>query len=183
MSVFYYALFSWNKTPSTEMNYFTYHKKSNAIMVYIMLIHATVIETIGLHMLVHQWSVILSWGLLLLNVYGVLFFIGEIQAIRLSPFIVKDNKLHMQVGLMKGVVVPFEAIERVRAYNEPAKLDKAKRKNTLDATVKDIVIEKPAYEIILRDEAEVNYLYGFKKKVDRILFNVDDYEKFKDRIG
>lgn len=148
-------------------------------MVYIMLIHATIIETIGLHMLVHQWSAILSWVILALNSYGVLFFIGEIQAIRLSPFMAKHNNLYLQIGMMKSAVIPFETIVQLRAYEGPAKLHKVERKTTMDATVKDISNEKPAYEIILREKVEIQYMYGFKKDVTRILLNVDDYQSFR----
>lgn len=180
LTMIHYALFSWKKKPPEgKGKYFTYHKNSSVIMVYVMLIHATVLETFALHVLIHEWSIVLSWGLLVLNVYGVLFFIGEIHAIRLSPFMVKNNELHLQVGLTKNAVIPFESIEQLRPYDGPEKLSKLEQKRTLDATVKDIFNEKPSMELVLHEKVNVHYIYGFKKNVDRILLNVDDPEGFK----
>ncbi|ASK61000.1 hypothetical protein CFK37_01615 [Virgibacillus phasianinus] len=180
MSLFYYALFSWRKkVPEAADNYFTYHKNSSVITIYIMLIHATVLETVGLHYLLHEWNVIISWGILGLNAYGVLFFIGEINAIRLSPFIIQHKRLYMQVGLTKSAVIPFDSIEQLRTYEGPEKLSKSDQKRTMDATVKDIFNNKPSLEIVLREKIVVRYMYGFKKSVDRILLNVDNDESFR----
>lgn len=183
MSIFYYALFSWKKKPPVAKDkFFTYHKNSSVMMIYIMLIHATVIETIGLHVLVHQWSAVLAWILLALNVYAVLFFIAEIRAIGLSPFMIDHGILYLQVGLTKSAVIPFKDIDQIRTYEGPAKLSKKVLKITMVATVKDIFHEKPSYEIILREKVEVNYMYGFRKSVDRVLLNVDDYEAFRSAL-
>lgn len=152
-------------------------------MVYIMLIHATVIETIGLHLLLHQWNVILSWGLLALNLYGVLFLIGEIRAIHLSPFMVDRNNLYLQVGMMKSATIPLEAIKQFQVYNGPVKLSKLDQKTTMDATVKDIFNDEPSYEIILHEKVDVHFMYGFKKNVERILIGVDDPESFKEALN
>ena len=83
--MFYYAFASWKKRPITGDNQFTLHKKTSFIAFYIMLIHAIVIETIGIHWWLHDKSLILSIVLLVLNVYSIIFFIGDIQAVRLNP--------------------------------------------------------------------------------------------------
>ena len=70
----YYAFLSWReKVPEGEYVY-SYHKKTGAIGVYIMIIHATLIESIGFHYLFHQWNPVVAWVLLILNVYAMFYF-------------------------------------------------------------------------------------------------------------
>ncbi len=57
-----------------------------------MIIHATAIESIGFHYLLHQWNPVIAWILLILNVYAMIYFIAEIQAIRKNPIIITENK-------------------------------------------------------------------------------------------
>ena len=47
-----------------------------------MIIHATLIESIGFHYLFHQWNPVVAWVLLILNVYAMFYFLAEIQAMR-----------------------------------------------------------------------------------------------------
>jgi hypothetical protein len=76
-ALFQYGFFSWRRKPLAEKGKtFTYHKKKSTSAVYIMLIHATVLESVGLHFFLHQWNAAVSFILLFLNVYAVLFYCG-----------------------------------------------------------------------------------------------------------
>lgn len=179
LSLFYYSLFSWRKqAPDVYGVHYTYHKNTSAIATYIMLIHATLLETIGFHFLLHSWSPILAWILLALNVYAILYFLGEIQAIRLSPIHLTNNSIYIQIGLMKRITIPLDLIQVVQHYNGPNKLKRIDRKDILEAVVRDLNNEKPTLEIILKEPIEANYMYGIKKRVKRVLLNVDDKELF-----
>lgn len=57
LAMYNYSLFSWKKKARIRIGQsFTYHKKTSVTAVYIMLIHATVVESIGLHYLLHSWN-------------------------------------------------------------------------------------------------------------------------------
>ena len=58
-----------------------------------MIIHATLIESIGFHYLFHQWNPVVAWVLLILNVYAMFYFLAEIQAMRKIQLLLqkKDN--------------------------------------------------------------------------------------------
>ncbi|MFX3623229.1 MAG: hypothetical protein ACE3JP_04070 [Ectobacillus sp.] len=116
LAVFYYALASWRKRPfaSGEALAFTYHQKTGAIALYVMLIHALVIESIGLHVLLHSWSPVVSIVMLILNIYTILLFLAEIQAIRLSPFFITNETLYLQIGVMKRLAVSFQDVKSIR---------------------------------------------------------------------
>ena len=57
-----------------------------------MIIHATLIESIGFHYLFHQWNPVVAWVLLTLNVYAMFYFLAEIQAMRKNPIIVTEKR-------------------------------------------------------------------------------------------
>ena len=77
----YYAFYRGVKKYQ-QVNLYTHIIKTGAIGVYIMIIHATAIESIGFHYLLHQWNPVIAWILLILNVYAMIYFIAEIQAMR-----------------------------------------------------------------------------------------------------
>ncbi|MEI5949030.1 hypothetical protein ACJTM1_12300 [Bacillus sp. GX] len=175
----YYAFLSWRvKVPEGECVY-SYHKKTGAIGVYIMIIHATLIESIGFHYLLHQWNPVIAWILLILNVYAMFYFLAEIQAMRKNPIIVAEEKIIMQIGLGKKIIIPFTQIDKITFYKgEPLK----KEKEVLDATVMEFIKEPPTFEITLKGSVKAQLLYGFSKTVSRVHLNVDEERKFYDAV-
>ncbi|RNF40069.1 beta-carotene 15,15'-monooxygenase [Planococcus salinus] len=173
--MFYYAFFSWRKKPMEGPHTVSLHKNTSAIAFYIMLIHAIVIETIGLHWWLHDKSVILSIVLLVLNLYSVVYFIGEIQAIRLHPLSIKDGNLKVALGLSKRMVVPLDAIQNIRWGDRPGK-------DALEFIAKDI--EEPEAQVVIEFETpQPAYLfYGRTKYVKEIALRVDDPEKLKNLL-
>ncbi|MFD4850690.1 hypothetical protein ACFVV6_13090 [Bacillus mycoides] len=177
----YYAILSWReKVPDGECTY-SYHKKTGAIGVYIMIIHATVIESIGFHYLLHQWNPVIAWILLILNVYAMIYFLAEIQAMRKNPIVVTEEQVIIQIGLGKKVVLPFTQIDNIAFYKgEP--LTAKEEKEVLDATVMEFIKEPATFEITLKEPVKVQLLYGFTKTVSRVHLNVDEKRKFYDAV-
>ncbi|NMD69213.1 hypothetical protein HHO41_02850 [Bacillus sp. DNRA2] len=179
LSIFYYSLFSWRtKVTAVSGHNFTYHKKTSTIAVYILLIHATVLESVGFHYLLHSWNVIAAYVLLFINVYGVLYFLGEIQATRLTPFYLTDHSLYLQVGLSKSIEVPLDKIKCIKQYDGPEKISRKDAKNIFDARPADFMMEKPMFEIQLFQPRMVRLMYGLKSSADRIILNVDEPNLF-----
>src|SRR5699024_4557065 len=113
MVMFYYAFASWKKRPAQENNRFTLHRKTSLIPLQVMLIHAILFETIAIHWWLHDVSMILSIVLLVLNIYSVLFIIGDIQATRLNPITVEDKQIRISIGLGKRMLIPLDAIQHI----------------------------------------------------------------------
>ncbi|MDJ1476285.1 hypothetical protein QBX67_13425 [Bacillus sp. LS15-K4] len=177
----YYAFLSWReKMPEGETVY-TYHKKTGAIGVYIMIIHATLIESIGFHYLLHQWNPVVAWILLILNVYAMFYFLAEIQAMRKNPIIVAEEKLIVQIGLGKKIIIPYLQIDNIAFYKGES-LKKEEKKEVLDATVMEFIKEPPTFEITLKEPVQAQLLYGFSKTVNRVHLNVDEERKFYDMV-
>ncbi|HDR3893814.1 hypothetical protein COC60_17155 [Bacillus thuringiensis] len=177
----YYAFLSWReKVPEGESVY-SYHKKTGAIGVYIMIIHATLIESIGFHYLFHQWNPVVAWILLILNVYAMIYFIAEIQAMRKNPLIVTEEQVIIQIGLGKKIVISFTQIDNIAFYKDEL-LTAKEGKQVLDATVMEFIKEPATFEITLKEPVKAQLLYGFSKTVSRVHLNVDEERKFYDAV-
>jgi membrane protein YdbS with pleckstrin-like domain len=184
-SIYYYALFCFRKKRNTHPeNYkFSYHKKTSVIALNIMLIHAVVIETVGVHYLLHTINPIISCITLILNIYTVLLFIAEIQATRLTPIQIRNKELIIQIGIMKRINIPLENISKFDYYYGPEKFSKQELEQIFDARVNDFFQEKPMFDIYLNDALTANLLYGFTKKVNRIVLSVDEPDRFYQTIS
>lgn len=181
-TIYYYSLFSWRKKPLSVEHMYSYHKKTSAIALKIMLIHALVIESVGFHFLLHTLNPAVAIIILLLNVYTVLIFIAEIQAIRHCPFMITDQHLYLQVGLMKKLIVPLEKIKDVHYYQGPEKLIKEEAKVVFDAVVTDFFKEKPTVEVEFTQPVEAKLMYGFKRNVNKAHLRPDELQKFYEAL-
>ncbi|MGK7376536.1 beta-carotene 15,15'-monooxygenase [Planococcus sp. 1R117A] len=173
--IFYYAFCSWKKKPTEGPNLISLHKNSSTMAFYIMLIHAIVIETIGLHWWLHDKSLVLSIVLLVLNIYSVVYFIGEIQALRLNPLKITGKKLYVSLGLSKRMTVPLEAIAQLHWGAKAGK-------ETLSFIAKDFAEPEPQVIIEFKEPQEAVLFFGRTKKVSRIALTVDHPAKLKELL-
>lgn len=186
MIMFYYSLFSWRKKPVFSLpddSMYTFHKKTGAIALYVMLIHALVLESVGFHFLLHSWNPLVAIIVLILNVYTLLFFIAEIQVIRHCPIMITDNHLYLQVGIIKQLIVPLKDIKSIHYYDGPEKLTKEEEKHIFDAVLADFMKEKPTFEVEFTHPVEARFLYGFKKQVTKAHLRLDDPQKFYNALS
>ncbi|WHY66895.1 hypothetical protein [Neobacillus sp. SuZ13] len=179
VKMYYYSLFSWRRKPATlDKRMYTYHKKTGTITLYVMLIHALVLESVGFHFLLHSWSPLVAIIALVLNVYTLLFFLAEIQAIRHCPIMITDWHLYLQVGLMKQLIIPLEEIKSIHPYDGPETLSKEEAKQVFDGGAADFFKEKPMFEVEFFHPLEASFIYGFKKKVTKAHLRLDEPQKF-----
>lgn len=179
--MFYYAFGTWKKRPITVENHFSIHKKTSFIAFYVMMIHAIVIETIGIHWWLHDKSMILSIVLLILNIYSVVFFIGDIQAVRLNPLIVDEKQIRVALGLGKRMVIPFDEIEHV-AWGNDAANENLKAKDTIDFIARDFEEVQPQCVITFKRPLSATLFLGFEKEFSKAAIRVDDPIQFRSYI-
>ena len=171
-----FALASWKQKTPASSRYFTAHRRTSVIAFNIMLIHAVVLETFGVHWFVHSMNPTISWIMVMLNVYTVLFFIGEIQAIRLNPIIVEAERITIPIGLVKRVTATKENILAIRRP-EPREYNE-KDQTAFHGMYADMEKGEPQIVIDLERPATVHYLYGFTKKAKKIYLRLDQPEAF-----
>ncbi|PFQ78756.1 beta-carotene 15,15'-monooxygenase [Priestia megaterium] len=177
MLMFYYAFGTWKKKPSDEANTFTLYKRSSFVTFQIMIIHAIVIETLGLHWLLHNTSLILSVVLLILNIYSIVFFLGDIQALRLNPLRVEDDRIYISFGLAKRMEISFKEIEKI--VEETHILEQKIPNTTIEFIARDFEKVYPDLVLTLKSPIEATLFMGIKKKYQRVAIRVDDPHAFK----
>ncbi|MFI8575618.1 hypothetical protein ACIGEL_07880 [Rossellomorea aquimaris] len=168
----YYALFSWRRKPTVHDGAVTMHHKTSAVAMNIMLIHAVVIETIGIHWWLHSKLPILSFILLILNVYTVLLFIAEIQITRLHPLEVKNGHLYVTQGLMQRTDFPLNQIEKIEWGKE-------RGNEALVFMHKDFEEIHPQVVLFLKEPVEATMFMGRKQLISEVALRVDEPEKLK----
>ena len=178
MLMFYYAFWSWKKKPIETIQTLTIYKNSSYIAFQIMLIHAILIETIGIHWWLHEKSIILSITLLLINLYSVIFLLADIQAVRLNPVHIDESKFYISLGLMKRMEIEWDEIEEV--ITEKEILKQKLSKDTIDFVAKDFEKVSPDVILLLKEPKEATWVMGIKKPYQKIAIKFDNYETFKE---
>lgn len=169
----YYAFFTWKKKAPSHAGVVTMHEKTSAVAINIMLIHAILIETIGLHWWLHEKSLILSIVLLLLNIYSVTFVLADIQVTRLHPMEIKSGKLYITQGFASRIIVPLSNIKEVEWGGSPPS------KNTVKFMYKDFEEVDPQAIVYLHEAVQATMFLGMKNSVTEFAIRVDEPEKLK----
>ncbi|RUL56989.1 beta-carotene 15,15'-monooxygenase [Lysinibacillus antri] len=181
MLMFYYAVASWRKKPVLQANTVTLHKNSSYIAFQVMLIHAVVIETLGIHWFIHEKSLILSIILLILNIYTVLFLLADIQVVRLNPVLLCEDKFYLSIGLMKRMEIEWDEIEEV--YTEAEMIKQKQTKDTIDFVAKDFDEVHPNVILKLKNPKEATLAFGMKKTYSKVAIKFDDLQKFNEALS
>ncbi|WP_042349277.1 hypothetical protein [Bacillus massiliigorillae] len=174
--MFYYALASWRTKPILNESSFTVYHKSNVITFQVMLIHAIVLESLGLHWWLHNQSLLLSVILLVINIYSVIFILGDIQALRLNPLQLAEDRMYISLGLMKRMEIKYEDIEELVADSET--LEKKLPKTTIDFMARDFEQITPHLILKLKRPVEATLFMGIKKQYEEVAIRVDEPERF-----
>lgn len=175
--IMYYALASW-KTPIREG--MTMHQKTSFVALQIMTIHAIVIETIGIHYWLHGYAPILSMILLVLNIYSIFFFLGDLQAVRLNPIYTTERSIYISLGLMKRAKIDFDNIEMV--IEDQTILQSKLTKNTAQFIVRDFEKVYPDIILKMKTPQSVTMVMGSEKSFDYVAIKCDDPGRLKKLI-
>ncbi|RDY70526.1 hypothetical protein DXT76_12695 [Halobacillus trueperi] len=154
---------------------FSYHKNSEYFGVFLMFVHAMLIEIIAVHVMLMQYSHTIAWIATLLDMYALVFLIADYQAIRKSPVVIQNNHLHFQKGLRFHMGVPLEKVAEVRRYEGEASPEERHSFTLMLAGLEKV---PPQFEIRLSEAVEGYRVYGFKRKVMKIFLTVDEPERF-----
>lgn len=176
--MFYFAFWHWKRTPVYKANTFTLHKNSSVIALYVMMIHAIVVETLVIHWWLHDKSLILSLLLLVLNMYAVVLFLGDIQATRFNPLQIENDRMYISLGLMKRMEIRFEDIEEL--IEDRSIIERRRSKKTIDFVARDFEQVHPDVILKLKHPVEATLFMGTKRRYEQVAIRVDDPIKFKE---
>ncbi|WP_163102001.1 hypothetical protein [Peribacillus alkalitolerans] len=178
--VMYYYLFT--KTGEIKLSpdetSFSYYKSSGYKTFMIAILAITLLETVGVSYLLHNWKPVIAWIHLFLNFYLFVFFISDYKGYLRNPFILGKDTLLVQLGWRSKMVIPLCDLERLldgKDYEE-----EKKKKDVYMATLMEM--ETPQYCLELKNPVTVTEPFGRKREVTKVYITVDDPQLFSKRM-
>lgn len=156
---------------------YSYHKNAEYFGIFLMLVHAMLIEIVGVHILVMQWSGIAAWIVTFFDVYFLFFLIADYRAITLSPVVLTEDKIHVQMGIRSFLELDCSNIESIN-WESTEKQERKKEKGAYYVTLPAFFEKDPKLEIRLKHPVESTGIFGLKKMVRKVYVTVDDAKEF-----
>ncbi|HEX3584142.1 MAG TPA: hypothetical protein VH087_20425 [Thermoanaerobaculia bacterium] len=174
VAIFYYALFSWRAEPEVPADAvaISTHKRSGWGTVVVCFVVLIAFESVGVHLLVQQWSVKWAWIWTAMDVYGVLWLIGDYHALRLRPTLIREDEIELRHGMRLNATIARSNVAAVEAITNEAQW---KRKGI----AKVALLDEPKYLIRLREPVIAESLAGIKRKIEAIAILPDDPAAFE----
>ena len=172
VTILWYALFCWTRKAERPPRSFTVHERSGWGSIVACILVLLGAESVGLHLLLQLWSRTAAWVATALDVYGVLWVLGDYHALRLRASTVDDGVLHLRYGMRWTASIPLSNIAAVETVSSE---EEWKRKGVL----KVAMLDAPRFLIRLREPAVVQGIAGITKTVDAIAILPDDEEAFR----
>ncbi|HEX9163879.1 MAG TPA: hypothetical protein VF980_19375 [Thermoanaerobaculia bacterium] len=169
LSIVWAALLGWKRQADVPpgARSFTVHQNSGWGAIVAVFIGIIAAESVGLHLIVQMWSRTAAWILTCLDLYGILWLLGDMNALRLRPSLVTDDALRIRYGLRWSVDVPRESVAAIRRTTGESDW---KRPGVL----KVAMIDDPQWMIELREPLVAHGLAGWRKTVTAIAIRPDD---------
>jgi hypothetical protein len=166
----YYSLLAWRRRLEPKETDLTFDRNSGWGTMVAGLSMAIVAESIALHLWISRSSQLAAWTLTILDLYGILWLVGDLRAFKLRRSTVSDGALDLRFGLRWKVRVDASQIESV----ERAPVDRPK------AALRLTLLNEPQFLIRLREQTTFHGMYGVRKTTNRIALNVDQPDRVED---
>lgn len=162
VTIFYYAIFGWKLRVTDEgRTALTFHERSGwgSILAGIFVLIAA--EGVGMHLLLSRWSDVAAWTWTALDLWAVVWFLGDYHALRLRRTLVDENMLTLRFGLRWSATVPrtgVASIEEIENEHEWKRPD----------VLKVAILDAPRILITFSEPIVVHGLAGLRKTVNAI---------------
>ncbi|MCH2233153.1 MAG: hypothetical protein MK078_02785 [Crocinitomicaceae bacterium] len=170
-----YAFFIWKK-PARAENEFTIYKDSANLAIFGAVILAIVAEGFAIHFWIERYSPVAAWILSIASAYFLIQILGHIKAIKRRYVSIEEDKIIYRYGIFGRVEIPKDLIEKIEVSNFDFKIPegrKIQRVNLLNE------VEGANIAFYLKEEIEVEKIYGIKKVGDVLVLHVDDAKRFQ----
>jgi hypothetical protein len=151
---------------------FTYHRRSGLRLIYAVALIIGGLEILVVHQLVAASSAVAARVLTGLELYGVIWIIGLLRSIDQLPIVLGERGVHVRMGVVYALFVPYEAIESVQWQG--LYTVKTRRKNYLNCAF----INTPDCVLKLRTPKRARLPYTLSRDVDEIGLFVDEPKQF-----
>lgn len=187
IAVMYYGLFSWknknNITHKNNIRAFTFHKDSEYLSVFIMIVHAMTVEVIAVHLLVAYYiNPTVAWIFTILDIHILLLIISDYQAIRLSPVVLDSKGMTFQKGIRQYGFISWDLIKEVTENKKSVK-EVDRDRNSITLGLHGLERKSMPYVIKLKEPIEIRQIFGFKKTIESIYVDMDNVQAFNETFN
>jgi hypothetical protein len=134
-----------------------------------------VIESVGIHLLLSRWNPSIAFGVTLLSIYGLLFFVADAIATVKRPSYLSVTDLHLRLGVRWRAVIPRSAIVTVSPIHEKPK----KQPGHLNGAF----LTAPNVLLTFNEPIFVQGPFGLQKQSSQFSFFVDNRDCFVHQVG
>jgi hypothetical protein len=163
-----YAFLGWRKPAPPG---FTVHQRSSWGTIVGVFVFLIAIESVCAHLVIQIWSVKAAWIITALDIYGVLWLLGDYHALRLRPTRIEGNTLHLSYGLRWRAEIPLDAIASVETVRTESDW---KRKGIL----KMAMLDDPRVIVRFTTPQTAHGLAGLTRTVEAVAILPDDEDGF-----
>lgn len=170
VATFWYAIFGWRKEEPRDG--FTFHRRSDWPSILACIVVLLVAESIGLHLFVMRMSTTVAWIVTAVDLYGIIWLLGDYQALRLRRTTIDSDTLMLRYGIRWNVAIERANIASIETVKSEFQW---KRRGVL----KVAILDDPQLLITLRQPIVANGLAGITKRIEAIALLPDDVEAFR----
>lgn len=178
-SVLWYALLSWGRPVERSgagWQAFGTHRRSGYTALVVALMMAIAAEVAPIHLVVAGWSRPAAWILTALSLYGALWLVGDLRAVRLRPIEVDGSTLRARLGLRWWLEVEASRIRELeRIVGSPDPPSGGELRMALPGA--------PRVRIVLAGPVQAHGPYGLRRRVECLVLGVDEPERFIDSVA
>ncbi len=114
-----FGLGGWRRIrPEEGYEAFPTHRRAGYVHLVGIVAGLVAVETVGVHLVVSLWSPVTAWVLTGLALYSLLWILGDLNAVRLSPHRLDQGTLHLRVGFRWAADVPLDRMSVLRLWAE-----------------------------------------------------------------
>ena len=162
VAMFYYAIFGWKlRAADDERAALTFHERNGwgSILACIFVLIAA--EGLGMHLLLSRWSNAAAWTWTALDLWAVLWFLGDYHALRLRRTLVDESGLELRFGLRWSATVSRDQIASIEEIRDESEW---KRRDVL----KVAILDAPRILVTFREPVVLRGLAGLRKTVNAV---------------
>lgn len=172
IAVLYYAFFGGSNKAVDEYTTFSYHRKNGIILVLGTFLGLFLVETTGVHFLIHTWSAKAAWIVSTLSLYTCVQLYAHIRAIKARPIRLAENSIQIKNGLAADAHISLSNIARIELTSRQV----AGKEAVHTALIK--AFEKHNVALHLKHAVTVTKFFGIQKQASVVLLFVDSPAKF-----
>ena len=166
IAMVYYALFTWRRKPEAVAGRaFTVHERCGWGTILVCICVLIIAEGIGMHLLLARWSTIAAWAWTTLDLWAMLWLLGDYQGLKLRRSVLTDDALHIRLGLRWNVTIPLTSIASIEDGTREGR-----------DVLKVAMLEDARVLIALDAPVVVKGLAGLRKTITAIALLPDDDE-------